>query len=174
MRRWKRKPNLVIADLSRREGGKPISIFLRSARGGLTPAETPRIDAEFLFRQPEPVHYLAEWVAFHIKHLMRHTCSDQAGSHEKNRKKPAICSALMRFATEANQVQARIVSLVGKAPYADVGVAQAEIEQLGVQGNARTVNYNRGVPAGRRSSNRFFSKEVGAAHQHNRQHDGQG
>src|SRR5215813_3921408 len=38
----------------------PGSSLLRSSsapRGGLTPAEAPLIDAEFLYRQPGPVHF---------------------------------------------------------------------------------------------------------------------
>jgi hypothetical protein len=53
-------------------------------------------------------------------------------------------------------------------------IAHTEIERLGVQGNSRTVNYNRGVSARPGSGGRSLSQEVGAAHQHNRQHDGQG
>src|SRR3981189_3661268 len=40
----------------------------------------------------------------HVRHVMLYTCSDQAKSHEKNRKKPASFSAKMHFATETSLV----------------------------------------------------------------------
>jgi hypothetical protein len=38
----------------------------------------------------------------HAEHVMLYTCSHQAKSHGKNRKKPTIFSAKMHFATETN------------------------------------------------------------------------
>src|SRR6266566_6315768 len=38
----------------------------------------------------------------HVRHVMLYTCSDQAKSHEQNRKKPASFSAKMHFATETS------------------------------------------------------------------------
>src|SRR5438874_13216360 len=39
-----------------------------------------------------------------VRHVMLYTCSDQAKSHEQNRKKPASFSAKMHFATETRLV----------------------------------------------------------------------
>jgi hypothetical protein len=55
-----KKPRNVIFRRYRKLPNGTVPTLLRSSaapRGGLTPAEAPLIDAEFLFRQPEPAHW---------------------------------------------------------------------------------------------------------------------